>query len=139
MSLLDRLESTIDDSSVTLLTEASTSNLRQKIIQPSAGTRVRVGSGNGNILSSIELVFRAEVFEALKNTITNGSISRLGIEDKIDEAIARTLCITDNESTRVKTLSQTRTKLSWVSIAHEIDLGDRSGDISLADADEVVV
>jgi len=139
MSLFYRLKCTINDGLIALMTEASTGNLRQQIVQPSTWTRMRMSSSDSDVLASVNLIFGTKMLKTFEDAIADSGISGLSVEDKVDETVTRTFGITKDESTGVKTLSHTGAKLSRVGIAHEIDFDDGTSDVSLADANKVVV
>ena len=98
-----------------------------------------MGAGDGKVLVAINLILGTKSLETFEDAVANSSIARLSVKDKVDEAVMDTLSITEDESTRVETLSQTRTDLFGIGIAHEIDLDNWTGDVGFANADEVII
>ena len=110
-------------------------------------------ASHGYIVLPVHSVFGAHLLEPFQDTISDGSVSRLGVEDEVHEAFAGFVRVADDEGAGVEALAESRSDLRRVGIAHHVELDDGTvellvcsgmmylrhlpSDIRLANADKV--
>lgn len=139
MSTLDGENNTVDNGLVALLVIAERGNLRQQIIEPCTGAGMAVRARQSNVLLAIEGVLAAERSDAVQNAIAHGGVARLGVNDNVDETVVGVALVADDEGAAEETLAQAGAFLVEVGIAGKVDLDDRTGNVGLAHANQVLV
>lgn len=80
-----------------------------------------VGSRQRNVVLAIACIVAAQCCESLQNSMPNGSVTRKGVENQIDQSIVRLVGVCKDEGASVDSLSQTRSQLIKAGIAVEVN------------------
>ena len=139
LSTLDRENRTVDNGLITLLVETERGYLRQQVVEPGAGAGMAVGAGDCNVVGAIDRVVISHLLQRLENAIAHGRVSRLNIENEVNETVIRVFDIANDESAAVEALAQTGSLLGEIGVARETNLYDRAGDVGLAHANQIFV
>jgi len=135
----DGSDCAINNGLVRGLVEALICDLRQQVVQPSAWPTMRVSPRYSHVLRTVHGVLAAQLRKRLQYSMSYGSVARLCVEDKVCEAVGRFIYISNDESARVETLSDSSPLLGRVRVSHEVDLNYRPCDVRLSDSDQVLV
>lgn len=91
-----------------------------------------------DVLLAVKSVLASESSNAVQNTISHGGVSRLGVNDNVDESIFGIALVADDEGAAVQALSQTGALLVKVGVSGKVDFDDGTSDIGLANAKQVL-
>ena len=138
MSTLDGEHDTIDNGLITLLVESQRCDLWQEIVEPSSGAGVAVSASQCDVLLAVKSILASESSNAVQDTISHGGVSRLGVNDNVDETVFGVALVADDEGAAVQTLAQTGTLLVKVGVSGKVDFDDGTSDICLADTKQIL-
>lgn len=89
MGSLDRQHSAVHNGLVALAVKAEAGDLGQEIVEPASRPAMRVGAHHGDIRLAVRGVGGSQPGQTLEDAVADGRVSRLDIEDEIDEAVVR--------------------------------------------------
>lgn len=117
MGALNRQDGAIDNRLVARLAESQRGDLRHQVIEPTAGSRVGMRGGDGDVVLGVDGIFAAQSSEALHYAILDGRVAGLSVKHQIDPAIIGVVRIRDDKGAAIKALSQARSGLIQVGIS----------------------
>lgn len=139
VSSFDREDYAIHNSLVALLIEAERRRLREEVVEPAAGSRVRMRRREGNVVLVVERILAAGSRERLNGAVPHGRVAGEVVEDEVRDAVIRVVDVGDDEGAAVQALAQAGAVLVKLAVAGEGELRHGAGDVGLAGADEVLV
>lgn len=139
MRSLDGQDGSVDDGLVALLIEAECGNLGQQVVEPRAWSGVRVCANHSYVASTIYCILTPHGGETLEYASADGGVAKGNVEKQVDEAVLGLANVANDESSRVNPLAQASADLRQIGISGEANLNDRSGDVGLADTEQILV
>lgn len=97
-----------------------------------------MSTSQGDVLLAVKRVLASESSNAVQDTISHGGISRLGVNDNVDESIFGITLVADDEGAAVQALAQTGALLIKVGVSGKVDFDDGASDIGLADTKQIL-
>ena len=91
---------------------------------------MRVCACHGDVVLRVDTVFCSHIGKSIDYPISDCSIPRLSIHDQVYNSLGGHCGIAHDEGAAIQSLSQAGADLIKISISHEINLDDRSSNVS---------